>query len=252
MKIDHLVINVSDRYQLENNTIEEISGKGFPYEPKWGKGTSGFKVSNLWIGNEYFEMVRLLKKDGGGWKTEWITHYNNGHRGMICLMIDVDNLDIEYQRIINKGIDISEPQYLQFKWFFNLFTRTMPWRNSFIKFFQNVPMQIGFQQMKDQKAHDFMRQYMVPNSKDNGIKGIYKVVINGDFINEDFELIQKVFEIVEKKNDTIVVNLSNEQQLIFKKSNSFLVEVCTYGNNETLNGSKIEIENVKVINNKKL
>lgn len=32
-----------------------------PYEPKWGKGTKGFNVSNLWIGNEYLEMVNIKR-----------------------------------------------------------------------------------------------------------------------------------------------------------------------------------------------
>jgi hypothetical protein len=248
MKIDHLVINIDDKYQLSNNIIEEIRKKGFPYEPKWGKGTKGFKASNIWIGNEYFEMIRLLKKDGGGWKPEWVSHYNNGHRGLICLMIDVDNVDLEYQRIVNKGICITEPKYLQFKWFFNLFTRTMPWRNSYIDFFEGVPMQIGFQQMKDWKALDFMHKYMVPNSKDNGINGITKIIIKGDFVKADFDLIQKIFKITEPKNDTIFVTLSNNQQLFFKKSNSFSAEVYTYGNNKILYGSNIEIESVKVFN----
>ena len=49
MKIDHLVINVNQEYQLNNNIIDEIRRSGFPYEPKWGKGTKGFKATNLWI-----------------------------------------------------------------------------------------------------------------------------------------------------------------------------------------------------------
>lgn len=250
MKIDHLVININDEYQLSNKTIEEIKKNGFPYEPKWGKGTKGFKASNLWIGNEYFEMIRLLKKDGGGWKEEWVNHYNQGHRGLICLMIDVDNLDIEYQRILDKGINITEPKYLQFKWFFNLLTRTMPWRNSYIEFFEGVPMQIGFQQMKDEKSLDYMRQYMVPNSKDNGIEGIRKVVIKGSFSEKDYELIQQIFEVEEKNNDSIVVALSDNQQLIFQKSDFYSIEVYTYGDNENLYGNKIKIENIQVCNSK--
>lgn len=248
MKIDHLVINVNDKYQLDNNIIEEIRKKGFPYEPKWGKGTKGFKVSNLWIGNEYLEMIRLLKEDGGGWKSEWVNHYNNDHRGLICLMIDVDNLDAEYKRILNKGINITEPKYLQFKWFFNLFTRTMPWRNSYINFFQGVPMQIGFQQMKDSKALDFMRQYMVPNSKDNGIDGINKIVIKGPFVKADYDLIHEVFQSSESREGATGVILSEGQEIIFQENDCFYVEVYTYGNNEKLSGSSIEIENIKIFN----
>jgi hypothetical protein len=247
MKIDHLVINVNEKYQSNENTIKEIREKGLPYEPKWGKGTKGFKASNLWIGNEYFEMIRLLKKDGGGWKPEWINQYNNGHRGLICLMIDVENLDAEYQRIINKSIHITEPEYLKFKWFFNLFTRTMPWRNSYVDFFQGVPMQIGFQQMKNKKALEFMHQYMIPNSKDNGVDGINKVVINGDFTKEDFNLVQRLFEVSKAEDNEIIIDFPNSQKLVFKKSKAFSAEVYAYGNNESLCGNKIEIENVQVI-----
>lgn len=246
MKIDHLVINVNEEYQLDRETIEVIRKNGFPYEPKWGKGTKGFKVSNIWIGNEYFEMIRLLNQNGGGWKPEWVTHYNNGHRGLICLMIDVENLDAEYQRILNKGINITEPKYLKFKWFFNILTRTMPWRNSYVEFFQGVPMQIGFQQMKDKKALDFMRSYMVPNSKENGIKGINKIVIWGDFTKKDYDLIQKVFKTSKRENDTIYVSLLEGQKLIFKKGNSFYTEVYTNRDTEGSYENKIEIENVQV------
>ncbi|HHU72426.1 MAG TPA: hypothetical protein GXZ21_10405 [Clostridiales bacterium] len=248
MKLDHLIINISDEYQLDNRTIDEIRENGFPYEPKWGKGTKGFRASNLWIGNEYFEMIRLLKQDGGGWREEWVNHYNQGHRGLICLMLDVEDIDLEYQRILNKGIDITEPKYLQFKWFFNLLTRTMPWRNSYINFFKGIPMQIGFQQMKDKKSLDFMREYMVPNSRDNGIEGINKVIIKGEFLEEDYELIEQIFEEGEKDNDSIIVNLSNNQQLIFQKSSFYSVEVFTYGNNENYHNGKIKIENVHVLN----
>lgn len=248
MKIDHLVINVNQEYQLNNNIIDEIRRSGFPYEPKWGKGTKGFKATNLWIGNEYLEMIRLLKEDGGGWKPEWVAHYNNGHRGLICLMIDVDNLDVQYQRILSENIYITEPKYLQFKWFFNLFTRTMPWRNSYIDFFQGVHFQIGFQQMKDAKSLDFMHKYMVPNSRDNGIDGIETIKIKGNFTNKDFELISKLFKTAEIREDIITVSLLNSQELLFQKDKSFSVEVHTYGINKTSDNNHIVIENVKVFN----
>ena len=35
--------------------------------------------------------------------------------------------------------------------------------------------------MRDEKSVEFMRQYMVPNSKDNGINGIEEIKIKGAF-----------------------------------------------------------------------
>ena len=61
-------------------------------------------------------MINLLKKDGGGWKPEWVEEYNKGHKGLICLMLDVVDLDKIYEEMVNiYSISISEPKYLQFK-----------------------------------------------------------------------------------------------------------------------------------------
>lgn len=65
LRIDHLVVNIDKKYQTDELEIQSIRNTGLPYEPKWGKGTKGFKASNIWIGNEYLEMINLFKKDGG-------------------------------------------------------------------------------------------------------------------------------------------------------------------------------------------
>lgn len=124
MRIDHLVLNIDKKYQTDIETIEAIQKAGLPYEPKWGKGTKGFKVSNIWIGTEYFELTRILKPDGGGWIPEWVDHYHQGHRGLICLMLDIPDLDKYDEQMRAKNIAITPPVWLQFKWGFKLFTRT--------------------------------------------------------------------------------------------------------------------------------
>ena len=101
LRIDHLVVNIDKKYQTDELEIQSIRNTGLPYEPKWGKGTKGFKASNIWIGNEYLEMINLLKKDGGGWKPEWVEEYNKGHRGLICLMLDVVDVDKIYEEMVN-------------------------------------------------------------------------------------------------------------------------------------------------------
>lgn len=241
MKIDHLVVNIAEKYQNDNSTIESIRKNKFPYEPKWGKGNKGFKVSNLWIGNEYLEMVRILKENGGGWINDWRKKYNQGHRGMICLMIDVQNIDSVYQSLKDKEIDITVPEWLEFKWCFNMLTRRMPWRNCYVPFFDNVPFQIGFQEMKDEKSRDFMNQYMVPNSKDNGINGIYHIIIKGQYSDNDFKMIRAIFNEVEIKEEKyIVANLNESQSIKFEKNDVYQIELFTNSNEDKF----IEIENL--------
>lgn len=243
MKLDHFVVNIDAKYQKNKDVIEQIRSKKLPYEPSWGKGTRGFKVSDLWIGNEYLEMVHILKKDGGGWVREWTEKYLQGHRGMICLMLDVENIDELYDMLSQKGLAVTKPQWLEFKWFFNLLTRRMPWRNCYVPFFEGVSFQIGFQEMKDDEARDFMNQYMVPNSREKGIDGIYRVVIKGQFTDADFEWIHKIFEQKAcQENDAIRVVLSTEQFIEFVKSATYEIDMFT--NVDT--GNVVEIENIKV------
>ena len=229
MKIDHLVVNVDKKYQADKDVIESIRQSGIPYEPSWGKGTKGFKASNIWIGNEYFEMIRILKKDGGGWKPDWTQLYNQGHRGMICLMLDVEDIDSEHERMRKANISSSKPEWLEFKWFFNLLTRRMPWKNCYVPFFEGVPFQLGLQQMKDQKARDFMSDYMVPNTRETGITGIKSITMNGPFTDRDFELIANMFpnHIVSGQR-SVYVTLDNNQKLSFTKAEAYTVDVESY------------------------
>ena len=249
-KLDHFVINIDKKYQKDKDITDKIINSGFKYEPSWGKGTRGFKVSNIWIGNEYFEMVNILKSNGGGWLKPWVDLYNEGYRGLICLMLDVNDIEKVYEKLRKKNIDITKPEYLKFKWCFNLLTRTMPWKNSYVPFFKKIPLQIGFQQMKDEKARDFMNQYMVPNSRENGISGIRKVVIEGDFVDEDFKMIEDVFGDYITNKNPLTIKLNSEQNIQFKKSDKYKVYIYTNCENDNFIDRTINIENVSLINSK--
>lgn len=246
MKIDHLVINVDKIYQTDKSVINKIKSNGFPYEPKWGKGTSGFKASNIWIGNEYFEMIRILKENGGGWRKEWVEKYNRHHRGLICLFIDTDNIREEYDRIRNLGVAVSEPGYLKFKWFFGLLTRVMPWQNAYLPFFEGVPFQLGFQQMKDEASKKWMQQYMIPNSRENGIEKITALNLYGSYSENDKKLIRNIFSNAVSDKNKIIVELSSRQKLFFIQDKTHHVEVLTQHTDDRLKNKKFNIHNISI------
>lgn len=195
-------------------------------------------------------MIRILKPDGGGWVPEWVNRYNDGHRGLICLIIETDDLDREYQRLTDEGMEITPPEYLKFKWFFNLLTRTMPWRNSYIPFFEGVPLQLSIQQMKDQKSKDFMHQYMTPNSRDEGINGIKRLIIKGSFTDNDKERIRTFFGESIDSDDNIIVRLKSKQELVFMQSSEYSVELQVEDTKDALGDSYIDIENIHIIKEK--
>jgi hypothetical protein len=248
MRIDHLVINIDKQYQTDSLQINDIKDTGLLYEPAWGKGTSGFKAYNIWIGDEYFEMIRLKNKSGGGWRKDWVEKYNNNHRGLICLFIDTNDIKAEYDRLEKLNIKITEPEYLKFKWFFNLLTRTMPWQNSYLPYFEGAPFQIGFQQMKDEASLNWMRQYMVPNSRDNGIDRIVSIRFYANYTENDKQLIKNIFKSCVIENNEIIVELDNSQRLHFIQDKTYHVEVFTQCNEEKYKNKNIKIHNIEVKN----
>lgn len=191
--------------------------------------------------------IKFYGFEGAGWKPEWVEEYNKGHRGLICLMLDVVDLDEIYEEMVNiYSISISKPKYLQFKWGFGLFTRTMPWRNSYFPFFEGIPLQIGLQQMRDEKSVEFMRQYMVPNSKDNGINGIEEIKINGAFTESDFKLINTIFKTKESIENGVVIYLDYNQKIFFESADEYKVTVTLYSSN--IKHSEVKIENILISN----
>ncbi|MBJ6364293.1 hypothetical protein JFN88_24045 [Paenibacillus sp. MAHUQ-46] len=247
MKIDHLVVNVDPFIQEDRAFISSVQAAGLPYQPKWGKGTKGFKVSNIWIGSEYFELVRIKKPDGGGWVKDWTERYNNGHRGLVGLALDVEDIEASYRKISGKEISITPPEPLRFRWFFNLLQRTMPWRNAYLTALQGVPLQIFLQQMKDEKSRSFMNQYMVPNSRDNAINGIREVIIYGELTDDDKRLLRALFDNCEEQEDELTVRLQS-QVIRFIKSAEHKTEVILQCDNQELADKTLQLHNIHIRN----
>jgi hypothetical protein len=244
MKIDHLVLNVSRKYQQDSKEIKVIQGAGFPYAPDKGTRTKGCKITNIWIGNEYLKLGRLLLPSGGHWKKEWVDAYNLGQRGLICLMLDTDNLDSEYNRLASLYVPVTKPEIVRYKWFLNLLSKTMPWRNSYIPLFFGVPLQLGFQEMKDIS----LRSTMEPNSRVNSIKGIKKIVMEGPFTEGDLKMLPLIFPDSKQESEGFTAKLENNQTLVFKVSKEYEVKVYTDCNLDTYRDKTIRIENVTIIN----
>lgn len=246
LKIDHLVVNVDGFVQEDKNFINKVRTFGLPYEPKWGKGTKGFKVSNIWIGDEYFELIQVKSISGGGWVESWTMDYHSGHRGLIGFALEVDNIEATYQNLIKRNIPVSIPEPLKFRWFFKLLSKTMPWRNSYLPKFEGMPFQFFLQQLNDEKSKAFMQQYMVPNSREKNISGISEVKIFGSYTENDKNLIKSIFENCEINNGIIKVTLG-KQIITFIESKSYSVEVIVLcGNKEELS-RQLEIGNNLII-----
>lgn len=246
MRVDHLVINVGTHYQQESEAVQRIRKSGLPYNVKKGKGTKGFKATNIWIGQEYFELITIKTNDGGGWKKEWVNAYNTGHRGLICLMLDVDDLDKIVQRLKTEEISITDPEKIKIEFFFKLFSKTMPWQNSYLDFFENIPLQIGFQQMDSIKIRKGFEKYMVPNSNAHNISGITQIHIYGNFTTSEFKMLHIVFKNSRLSGNQLSITLNNNQKIIFETAKDYSVQVTLKSEKNFSNAELCTIENTLI------
>lgn len=247
MKIDHLVVNVDRSVQEDSSFIKKVHSLGLPYEPKRGKGTKGFKVSNIWIGDEYFEFVRIKTQDGGGWIRSWTEKYNNGHRGLIGFALEVDDIEATFQSLISQGINVTAPEPLKFRWFFNLLSKSMPWKNSYLPEFEGVSFQFFLQQLDNEKVKSYMQKHMVPNGKEKNINGISEVKIYGTLTEKDKSIIKALFQDYDIQDGTITISIGS-QAISFLESEQESIEVLLDCNNGKYSAISVEIENVLIKN----
>lgn len=193
-------------------------------------------------------MIKINSTDGGGWIESWTEDYLRGHRGLIGFALEVEDIEATYQKLIRQNIQVSTPEPLTFKWFFNLLSKTMPWKNSHLPKFEGVPFQFFLQQLNDEKSKAFMQKYMVPNSRENNINGILEVKIYGLLTEQDKRILKALFKDCKIKDSTITVALGR-QLISFVESEKQSVEVLLDCENEEQSTKQLEIGNV-VIKNK--
>lgn len=241
--IDHIVVNVDQKYQEDVQFIEDVNQVGLPYTPSKGKGNKGFKASNLWIGDEYFEFIHIKSKDGGGWIKDWVDKYNSGHRGVIGLFLKTNNIKETTDLLGSLGI--SGPERISFPFFFNLINFSAKWQNAYLPYFDEVPFQLGFQQVDTPQIEKKMRKRMVPNSEINGINGIKSVKFFGPFTSRDFEWLKKVFYCISEDPNQLDIPLKNGQSIHFYISDTIETRVLLDSNGKVF--PPLLIENLRIL-----
>lgn len=102
--------------------------------------------------------------------------------------------------------------------------------------------------MKDDKSRKFMEEYTVPNSRDNEILGIQKIVVKGPFTINDIKLINHIFKEYIIKDLPITITLDKDQILIFEEDEKYKVDIFTKCNNTKFKNKSIRIENITIYN----
>ena len=247
VRLDHFVLNIDNDMEKLKRLKKQIEPLGYPFEPTWGKGTKGFKVANLWIGLQYFEMVWLKTKDGGGWRPDWVQKYNSGHRGIIAIYLMTDELDKIREELKSRGIPVSEPERISFRWFFGLLKKTMPWRSLFTDPIPGTDLQICYGELDSPEIMEKMKAYMVPNAADNGIEGIKEATVKSNFSEEAWTYIRKLFPEAQQNGSRLTYDMGTTY-LSFESCDGLglNVELKAVTANSKYHGKSFTIENVKV------
>lgn len=247
VRLDHFIVNIDNDMGKLTELKKQIEPLGFPFEPTWGKGTKGFKVANLWIGLQYFEMVWLKKKDGGGWKADWVEKYNNGYRGIMAIYLMTDRLDEIRAELKSRGIPVSEPERISFRWFFGLLKKTMPWRSIYTAPIPGTNLEICFGEMDSPEIMEKMKAYMVPNAADHGIEGIKEAIVKGNLSEEAWAYIRKLFPDAKLEGTRLSYDMGTTS-LSFEKCEKpgLNVELHAVTANKKDLEKSFEIENLKV------
>lgn len=241
-RLDHFVIHIDKQSETIAQFKATLPALGFPFKPEWGKGNRGFKAANLWIGQQYFEIIRILKTDGGGWPPYWVQKYKQGVRGIYCIFLATDRLN-EIRHTLNiQGIKFQGPERTSFRWLF--FKKTLPWRYILLPEIPGTDIQIGFIQY-DADAEEKFAAYMVPNASKNGINGINLARVDLPFSNETLSFLKKPFPDLQMKENQAIVQLF-AGKLVFRDQDQVSVTLQASSINPDYSDASFMIENVCV------
>jgi hypothetical protein len=247
MRLDHFVIHTSNSEQLLQDLKGTIEPMGFPFEPKWGKGSKGFKVSNIWVGQEYFEIVRLLDPVNNDWVPRWANEFNQGARGIFCLFIETQKMDTLKQALQGRGVNALGPERTRFKILLGLFSKKMPWRYLTTPPIPGTSFEIGFIEY-DPGVREKFKDYMVPNSERNGILGIESADVMVPHLESNLTFLKNIFPDINRQQNKWVVPLG-KHLLSFREATSERLHVRLYATttNAERKGRRFQVENVEVI-----
>jgi len=252
IRLDHAILHIDNDEQILQGLKKTISGLGYPFNPASGEHTHGFAASNLWIGNSYIKFTCLKTETGSGWEERWIEEYNNGHRGICALVVATRELDSVKASLTENGIEIYETKKKAGKDIIGLFTdllglkKTLPWKAFFTPAIPGTKMELGFIEY-DAASLEELRAAMIPNSAENGIKGIHRAKIYLPEWEEGLNYLGKIFPQLQESKAQYRVRLRDTELFFFRSEpGEFSVKLETRCENKEFVGGKFEVENLSV------
>lgn len=248
MRIDHIVVHIDNHLDKVSTLSDTINAQGFPFNPETGKRSFEFRVNNINVGNEYIEVVRLLRSHAPSWMPLWTHHYSNGQRGVFCIFLEVEDVERLAVSIKKAGILARGPAVLTYPALLGLFRTESPYFIYYLPNFPDTPLQFAIMQYKKDSQRDSFMAKLQPNAEQNGIHGIRKLEIELPNLDESMETLQKLFPDLRLENEAWSTMLE-KQRIIFRRStdNNAHVRVSVVASQRAFLGKKFQIDNLEVV-----
>lgn len=248
MRIDHIVIHVDNNPEKVNTLSSAINDQGFPFSPETGKRSFEFRVNNINVGNEYIEVVRLLRSHAHSWMPLWAHQYYNGQRGVFCIFLEVEDVERLAVAIKKSGIQARGPAVLTYPALLGLVRTESPYFIYYLPNFPDTPLQLAIMQYKKDSQRESFMANLQPNSEQNGINGVRKVEIELPNLEGSMDILQKLFPDLRQDNGEWSTMLE-KQRVIFRQSADLEahVRMSAVASQRAYLGKKFQIDNLEVV-----
>lgn len=223
---DRFVVHVDNDEDILKQLKQTIEPLGFPVDLSKGRLTQGFSISNIWIGKQNIEIVRLLQPDATGWDQDWVERYNQGERGIFGIFITTRDLDGLHGSLVDRGVNVTSPKQPGIKDLLGLVgdllgIKKITKKSPTLRYITLPPipgtdLNICFVEY-DPKTEEELEEARQPNSLENGITGLHKAKIYLPMWEEGIEFLQTVFPRLEHARSQYKVELK-EAELLFYRS----------------------------------
>jgi hypothetical protein len=248
MRIDHIVVHIDNDPEKVTKLSDTINAQGFPFNPDTGKRNVDFRVNNINVGNEYIEIVRLLKPEAPSWMPLWAHQYTSGQRGVFCIFLEVEDVERLAVAIKKAGVRARGPAVLTYPAMLGIFRVETPYVIYYLPNFPDSPLQLAIMQYKKPYQRESFIAGLQPNAEQNGINGIRRVEIELPNLEESMEMLQKVFSDLHLENGEWAAPLE-KQRLVFRRSSDgdVHVQVSAIASQRAFVGKKFQIDNLEMV-----